>query len=466
MHGYLITPPLTGAFSFSSSDIWFVGSFPIHGDGKNWVMYHLQGMGLAVSVSKAWGTNSNNIYFVGINGSFASYDGLNWRKIESGTKTLAKLYVPKTWEDGSSLYHLDDNTYPAGNSNSLMTHMQENAEVIYSPGEVGLAIMKDLGWIINRLATFTNPGSGIALQKGTIDTVRWTDTEGGAYSLDLTDTNAIFIRTILSTQKDNKGLNQFVWAIPSDLPNGKYKVKIGSGTAYGISTAFTITNLQVASAPTFNYSSGTYPATIWIKARTQTQSAVIRYTINSMQAPTISSPQFPDSMQITTLTTIRAKAFKDSMAESGTTVVSYNIGIEPLAAEVNPPSGAYAQNLKVTISWATDSRCFWSRTEDGTEPHDPSEPGYQYELISNPITYIFNSTVTVNIKVRTYKDGTWGSLVYNQYTLTPGLRIAQIDDEDISYSSFGKWKKWENSQWIEYPDTTFPRPALALIIYF
>lgn len=33
--GYLITPPLEGAFAFSDTDIWFVGSLPIHGDGEN-----------------------------------------------------------------------------------------------------------------------------------------------------------------------------------------------------------------------------------------------------------------------------------------------------------------------------------------------------------------------------------------------------------------------------------------------
>ena len=33
--GSLITPPLEGVFVFSSTDIWFVGSLPIHGDGTN-----------------------------------------------------------------------------------------------------------------------------------------------------------------------------------------------------------------------------------------------------------------------------------------------------------------------------------------------------------------------------------------------------------------------------------------------
>ena len=40
--GSLITPPFEGVFAFSSTDIWFVGSLPIHGDGTNWTMYDLR----------------------------------------------------------------------------------------------------------------------------------------------------------------------------------------------------------------------------------------------------------------------------------------------------------------------------------------------------------------------------------------------------------------------------------------
>jgi uncharacterized membrane protein len=86
--GSYVTPPLEGICAFSSSDIWFVGSLPIHGDGNNWTMYDLRTiLNPNLSLSKAWGTNSSNIYFVGRTGSIAHYDGKNWQKIESGTTT-------------------------------------------------------------------------------------------------------------------------------------------------------------------------------------------------------------------------------------------------------------------------------------------------------------------------------------------------------------------------------------------
>lgn len=83
----LITPSLNGVFTFAASDIWFIGSLPIHGDGQNWDIFDLRLMtGFEnVSLSKAWGVSSSNIYFVGGQGSIIRYNGTNWTKLESET---------------------------------------------------------------------------------------------------------------------------------------------------------------------------------------------------------------------------------------------------------------------------------------------------------------------------------------------------------------------------------------------
>jgi hypothetical protein len=84
--GNLITPPLEGVFAFSSTDIWFVGSLPIHGDGENWIIYDIRTtVDPNISVSKAWGASSNDIYFIGRNGSIAWKNGNQWSKMQSGT---------------------------------------------------------------------------------------------------------------------------------------------------------------------------------------------------------------------------------------------------------------------------------------------------------------------------------------------------------------------------------------------
>ena len=60
--------------------------------------------------------------------------------------TLPQLYAPATWDEGSSIYHLDDTTYPEGDPNSLMTPFTGMGEAIHDPGPYTLAILDDLGW--------------------------------------------------------------------------------------------------------------------------------------------------------------------------------------------------------------------------------------------------------------------------------------------------------------------------------
>ncbi len=79
--------PLEGIFAFSSTDIWLVGSLPIHGDGVNWQIYDVREITNSnLSLSNAWGSSSDNMYFVGRGGSIAHYDRSGWEKIESGTE--------------------------------------------------------------------------------------------------------------------------------------------------------------------------------------------------------------------------------------------------------------------------------------------------------------------------------------------------------------------------------------------
>lgn len=59
---------------------------------------------------------------------------------------LPRLYVLTTWDDGSSIYHLDESTYPAGDPNSLMTPFEGMGEAIHDPGPNTLSIMYEMGW--------------------------------------------------------------------------------------------------------------------------------------------------------------------------------------------------------------------------------------------------------------------------------------------------------------------------------
>lgn len=59
---------------------------------------------------------------------------------------LPRLYAPTTWDSGSSIYHLNDATYPAGDENALMTHAQSLGEADHNPGPKTMAILGDIGW--------------------------------------------------------------------------------------------------------------------------------------------------------------------------------------------------------------------------------------------------------------------------------------------------------------------------------
>lgn len=84
------------------------------------------------------------------NPSTALYQALTSGWLAFDTKLveglLPRLYAPTTWDDGSSIYHLDDATYPTGDSNSLMTPFAGKGEAIHDPGSNSLGIMYDMGW--------------------------------------------------------------------------------------------------------------------------------------------------------------------------------------------------------------------------------------------------------------------------------------------------------------------------------
>jgi len=372
---------------------------------------------------------------------------------------IPKLYCPSVWNDGSSYTHLDDATFPAGNSNSLMTHNQDNSEVIHSPGEVGLGILKDLGWTLNRLVTFTRPGFASSFRKGFVDTLKWTDTEGGNYSLVLLDASENVVSILLQNAQAVKGLNKYAWNISTGLANGTYKIRIESGSPLGKSLVFQITDLQIVSKPEFIPTPATYPGSIYIKATCSTTGATIRYTINTSAEPTASSPVFPDSLYVTSSTTINIKAFKSGLLSSETNTGRFNIGIVPPIPEVYPESGTYANPFTFYISWQPGLQVFWNWTNNGSEPADPAN-GSGTEIIgSSPYRVTHPYNYTLKMKIRTYKNGQYSDLVERTYIVKPGFRIAQIDDELTGDPSFGKWSLWNVNKWGVMPDTVLIRPT-------
>jgi|WetSurMetagenome_2_1015567.scaffolds.fasta_scaffold01030_5 hypothetical protein len=69
-------------------------------------------------------------------------------KYTSGGK--AKLWAPPVFDRGSSISHLDEDTFL--DENALMTPYVDLGEAIHNPGKLTLSILGDIGWINTRLS--------------------------------------------------------------------------------------------------------------------------------------------------------------------------------------------------------------------------------------------------------------------------------------------------------------------------
>jgi len=56
------------------------------------------------------------------------------------------VYAPKTWNDGSSIYHYNESGFEKGDANALMSPYIFKGEAIHYPGDKTLSILADLGW--------------------------------------------------------------------------------------------------------------------------------------------------------------------------------------------------------------------------------------------------------------------------------------------------------------------------------
>ena len=89
--------------------------------------------------SSALGTifTGNNIFIQGFN-TISANGGLP-----------ARIYAPSTFALGSSVTHLNESTFPAGNPNELMTPNGTTCYTLHNPGPIVIGILKDIGWTVN-----------------------------------------------------------------------------------------------------------------------------------------------------------------------------------------------------------------------------------------------------------------------------------------------------------------------------
>jgi hypothetical protein len=347
---------------------------------------------------------SNNIFFDGTKTKLMNNDN------------LPKLYAPYVWAGGSSISHFDEEYYPPGNSNSLMSYKIDLAEAIHSPGEVCLALLEDLGWEINRLITILEPEGGLVYQPGTSPAIKWTDNKYGGISIDLYKKDQVGVYQyhshITAFVSQPGTMNEYNdWIVPSD--NGTFKIRtldLGTGEGYGDSDQFIISNLPMVATPVITPAGGLYYPPQTISLWCATGDAKIYYTLDGTepsQSPLNGTLYNNNPFEISTNMVINAKAFKTGYSESALATEEYIFYGQQDVATVIPVSGTYRKPQVITIaSWPNGNfECWYTQSWDNNEPPDPQNAGNPTLIPSYPASiWIFDVTL-YKIKVQLKKDG-------------------------------------------------------------
>ncbi|MBA3534276.1 MAG: hypothetical protein H0T73_20340 [Ardenticatenales bacterium] len=129
----------------------FVGSMQVSGGQGSWglsgapVIYDqfaLNGQGIRLLTITSPSTDLG----IELQGGDLFFDGSNAMAANGGT--APRLYAPNPFEPGSSYAHLDEDTFIAGDTNSLMTPSLGMAEAIHDTGAITRGIFEDIGWTI------------------------------------------------------------------------------------------------------------------------------------------------------------------------------------------------------------------------------------------------------------------------------------------------------------------------------
>ena len=396
---------------------------------------------------------SDNLYF----------DGPDTKQMYSNN--LPKLYSPNPFEEGSTLAHFDENSFPSGDPNSLMTPSLSKAESIHSPGVLGLSVLQDLGWEVNRLITITSPKPGIAYIPGQTKEIIWTDNIGGEISIDLLkrDLSGYYeFYSTIATQASLPGVSNSVnWTIPN--AEGTFKIRMLNdpfGDGLGLSAPFIISPQAQVVTPVILPPGGDYLAAQTITISCATPGATIYYSDDGTEPSSSNGTQYTVPFIINSDKIIKAIAIKTGYPDSEIKSEIYTFAAALSTVSFHHVSGEYPAPLRIEAGWPVDMEGYVARTSNGSAPVDPKTEGWNVPF-SNPWVLNFETpNYTVKINARTKKNGNWGPLVNRQYIIKPSLRIAQIDDEITQGSnSFGYWYKWENEQWNPHFDETIKRPT-------
>ncbi|KAL6071795.1 Por secretion system C-terminal sorting domain-containing protein [Balamuthia mandrillaris] len=108
---------------------------------------------------------------------------LFWSSDRNDAFPEAVLYNPPVYERGASIYHLNEETYPAGNENSLMTPFLHFGEAIHSLGPLVEQMANSMGYTLTQSSVLdlypTQMTTSIGRRRGRLNSLRREDQSGG-----------------------------------------------------------------------------------------------------------------------------------------------------------------------------------------------------------------------------------------------------------------------------------------------
>jgi hypothetical protein len=165
--------------------------------------------------------------------------------------------------------------------------------------------------------------------------------------------------------------------------------------------------------PTISPNGGAFTDTLVVSLSTTTAGATIRYTINGGD-PTDESAQYAQPFVVGNTATVKAKAFKTGMTDSGVASATFTkVSAGTVAAPVfNPNGGDFSSTVSVTLSTAT-ANALIRYTTNGS---DPTPASTQY-------TGAISLSATTTVKARAFllglADSPVASATFTKVTVSP-----------------------------------------------
>ncbi|GAA3918190.1 T9SS type A sorting domain-containing protein [Hymenobacter algoricola] len=364
---------------------------------------------------------SGNVYF---NSNLA-------KAVNGGVRP--RLFAPATYSAGSSISHLNEATYPAGNINSLMTPNIGAAEAMHNPGPITLRMFDEMGWFNtairhtklpdaetsqNFLVNATiitdgtiTPGSVklyYAVDNGALNTVAMTNTAGNNYQGIIPGPGLNHTVSYYLAAADNETGRTYT-APATYAPNvatvARYSFVIGPDATAPVVKHKPLTYLFVSQLP--------YQFQAQATDNVAVAGVTVEYAVNGVARPALAlTRQGASSNFLGTLTTSGGPIVAGD-------VLTYRIVARDGAASVNQ---AQTATYVVNIVDFKPAQAFYTNNLNGTAPLDFVGEGF---AITQPAGF---SNAAIHSDHQYYDDST---LIYQMLvpiTIQPTQHTLSFDE--------------------------------------